>query len=820
MKSWFHQLGVRTLLVASPWLASSCDPPVEYIKDTQILIVVSVKGVQTGTQSLKVTSALNGKVDPNGLDITDNTSKFAIQLPNQQSSYGQLKIDGFAMDTNKCYLANGQVTEQITADKTYYELELTLLPQASPKCSLTVTVTGSGTVTSTPAGISCGAGQTTCSYDFPFGTDVVLNGPVSHAAYPVWLSGCTAATTYYAPTCTAKVQKGGTAATVDFVARNCSPDGWCQYHPLGTVQSLADVWGSGAKDIWYVGNSGTIQRSTGGAFAPSPNPFGTLSLTAIKGSGPNNLYALSNSGGTPGIARWDGSKWTALPSWPGFPNIDARGLFVLSNGDAIVTGYSFIGAGSPFAARWNGTAWMTMTTGVTANELLNKVWGTSDTDLWAGGNTGIWRWDGTKWSKDPSAPIQNKNIQHVFGTSKTDVWAASSNELFHYDGTAWTLAAPDNGVTPSSISNLGGGAGPEVWLTTSSANGRFYRYAGGACSPKCWTQVDVPGINATFRSVWGAANNDLWAVGNSGLVAHYDGQTWARTPYARAPLTTGTLSASYGVANNQSSALQIFGPVDTALNTDNNNIVPATGYSTTSQSAYAAYGLSQNEIMVVGSGGMIVRWDGTSWKTVVSGTTNSLNGVYINNSPRFYYVVGSSGYIARADASLAFMPQTKNVPPAPNPNTTFQTFYAVGGSSYTNLFATSYSGVIYRTTDGATWNQVLPIPNTEQYNVVYQHPSTGRVYIGGSNGSLIYYTGAPWTLLNTGTTALFLSMWGMSGSPQMWIGGTNGTILKFDGTNFTAQKTGTTATIRTVWGNNLTDVWAAGDAGTILRWKM
>jgi hypothetical protein len=274
------------------------------------------------------------------------------------------------------------------------------------------------------------------------------------------------------------------------------------------------------------------------------------------------------------------------------------------------------------------------------------------------------------------------------------------------------------------------------------------------------------------------------------------------------------------VANNQSSALQIFGPVDTALNTDNNNIVPATGYSTTSQSAYAAYGLSQNEIMVVGSGGLIVRWDGTSWKTVVSGTTNSLNGVYINNSPRFYYVVGSSGYIARADASLAFMPQTKNVPPAPNPNTTFQTFYAVGGSSYTNLFATSYSGVIYRTTDGATWNQVLPIPNTEQYNVVYQHPSTGRVYIGGSNGSLIYYSGAPWTLLNTGTTALFLSMWGMSGSPQMWIGGTNGTILKFDGTNFTAQKTGVTTAIRTVWGNNLTDVWAAGDAGTILRWKM
>ncbi len=821
MKSWFHRVGARSLLLAGLGLASSCDPVVENIPDSQILIVVSVKGVQTGTQVLQVKSSLNGKPDPAGLDITSNTSKFAIQLPNQESSYGPFKLDGYALDTNRCYLANGQVTEQLTKDKTYYELELTLLPQASAKCSLTVAVTGSGTVTSSPAGISCGGGQSTCSYDFPFGTDVVLSGPASLASYPVWTSGCTPSTTLYQPTCTTKLQKGGTTASVDFVARPCSPDGWCQYHPIGTVQSLSDVWSSSAKDIWIVGSGNTILNSTGGNFAQSATaPFANLSVNQIRGTSASNLYALSNSGGTPGLARFDGSKWTALPAWPGAPNIDARGLAVLSSGDAMVVGYNF-SVGGPFAARISGMTWTPITTGLGASDYLNRMWVASDTEIWAGGNTGIWRFDGTKWTKDASVPVQNKNVSYLWGTSSKDIWAATSTELFHFDGTAWTAAPVDNGVTISSLTAIGGGSGPEVWLSSGTA-GRLYRYAGGSCSPKCWTQIDLSGVTQSVRAIWGSASDDLWAVGNNGLILRYDGQSWSRSPYTRAPLTTGTLLASYGVPNNQNSALQIFGPADTNLTTDPSNIVPLAGFSTTSQGINAVYGLSANEIMAVGNSGLVMRYNGTTWTTIPSGTTNSLTGVYINNSPRYYYIAGANGFIARADQTLSgFTPQTKNVPPAPNPNTSTQYFYSLAGSSYLNLYATSYSGVIYRTTDGLTWNQILPAPNlTETYFVAYYHPGAFRVYLGGSNGQLIYYTGASFQSLTTGTTASIYSMWGTTGTQAMWVGGTGGTILKYDGTTFTPLKTGVPGTIRTLWGNNLTDIWAAGDLGTILRWKM
>ena len=63
-------------------------------------------------------------------------------------------------------------------------------------------------------------------------------------------------------------------------------------------------------------------------------------------------------------------------------------------------------------------------------------------------------------------------------------------------------------------------------------------------------------------------------------------------------------------------------------------------------------------------------------------------------------------------------------------------------------------------------------------------------------------------------------MWGCLARRALWLAGNNGTILKFDGTNVAALKTGTTSTLRSIWGNNLTDIWAVGLSGTILRWKM
>jgi len=72
------------------------------------------------------------------------------------------------------YAANGVVTITCTTTNTY---------------TLSVTLDGSGTVTSVPAGINCGTG---CAYGFPQGQSVTLHAaPASGLAFVGWTGSCT-----------------------------------------------------------------------------------------------------------------------------------------------------------------------------------------------------------------------------------------------------------------------------------------------------------------------------------------------------------------------------------------------------------------------------------------------------------------------------------------------------------------------------------------------------------------------------------------------------------------------------------------------------
>lgn len=44
--------------------------------------------------------------------------------------------------------------------------------------------------------------------------------------------------------------------------RVCSTDNWCWESPLPQGNTLNGVWGTGAKDMWAVGNQGTILPTT------------------------------------------------------------------------------------------------------------------------------------------------------------------------------------------------------------------------------------------------------------------------------------------------------------------------------------------------------------------------------------------------------------------------------------------------------------------------------------------------------------------------------------------------------------------------------
>ena len=118
----------------------------------------------------------------------------------------------------------------------------------------------------------------------------------------------------------------------------------------------------------------------------------------------------------------------------------------------------------------------------------------------------------------------------VAGSSPTDVYAVGSDPndsrgpyVMHYDGSIWKRL--DTGAS-----------GGLWWITVTPIDGDFYMAGDGGLilqydpSSKQFTRHTTPDTSQLF-GIWGTAANNLWAVGadagSNAVVWHFDGATWA-----------------------------------------------------------------------------------------------------------------------------------------------------------------------------------------------------------------------------------------------------------------------------------------------------
>jgi hypothetical protein len=296
-----------------------------------------------------------------------------------------------------------------------------------------------------------------------------------------------------------------------------------------------------------------------------------------------------------------------------------------------------------------------------------------------------------------------------------------------------------------------------------------------------WTPM-VSGTTNNLSSVWGSSGTDVFAVGGTGTILHYDGSTWS-------PMTSGTtnnLSSVWGSSGTDVFAVGNFGTI-----LHYNGSAWSAMISGTTNNLSSVWGSSGTDVFAVGNFGTILHYNGSAWSAMISGTMVSLTGVWGTASSDVFAVGGfNCGYPDACSLILFF-----------------------NGISWAN---STWRGCGYPCAD--YFNNIWGSSSTDVFAIGYfaVKPSVCReCYL--FNGSLIaHYDGTQWQR-DEGEKIQFYGIWGSSGS-DVFVVGTNGSIRHYEGSTWSPMSSGTTNRLNSVWGCSSNDVFAVGENGTILHY--
>lgn len=373
--------------------------------------------------------------------------------------------------------------------------------------------------------------------------------------------------------------------------------------------------------------------------------------------------------------------------------------------------------------------------------------------------------------------------------------------------------------------------------------------AGSLCEADGWCWYNPRPSGATWQGVAGAGRTDLWIGGDTRNLLHFDGGRWTAVTSPMA-ITSGIWGASEndvwfgGQSSIEESATAVIAHWDGAA-------VTAVG-EFGAGAILDVWGSGASDVYAVGFN-TAQHWNGSAWTTVpgVNGLSVSGSGpndVWIGASDGMWHFDGTS-WSRVAELAGAFVLGVSAVGP---------------GDAWTMVLRAGT--VTVQHFDGTSWSVSLQIPDIIAVNLNSIHASssqsvwvvgnefvngeqrgylnhfdgsawtrapigptslrrvTGAAGIGdiavGQNGGILRLTAAPapaFTDLRTGPGEHLFGTWG-SAPADMWAVGNAGTVLHHDGQAVASVPAGTSVNLADVWGTGPADVWAVGQGGTVLHY--
>jgi hypothetical protein len=431
----------------------------------------------------------------------------------------------------------------------------------------------------------------------------------------------------------------------------CYPSGFCWDRPRPQGEDLLGVWAAGPNDVWAVGARGTALHFDGHVW--SRVRTGTSEkLVAVWGRSPNDVWMLSEDGG---LVRWNGRRIViSLLSAEQEHALDLRDHPDAGAGSDAVddvppidvtdpamasveppeetlprelqpyeTGKSFSGLWGDAKHLWvvggaahiqqaqadddetevavvrrfDGRRWTS--TVVAKSPVLESVWGRSGDDIWAtaqdlrslshfsedrGERTYALHWDGRRWRRAPAVPFEwivsgsahlNALLQFDNGRSSGPFWKGNGPSLWELR-TNSSISWGDKGAVVQSAVRGASDAGAAVDLDE-----KIFRDASYGA-----------------RDIFGTEDGHVWIVGLRGAIHHFDGQHWSGID----PVADEQLYDLNGVTavGDEIWAVGVHG----VLRRQGERWIAIP--SGTDANLFAAWGISPDNVWVVGSRGAIV----------------------------------------------------------------------------------------------------------------------------------------------------------------------------------------------------------------------
>jgi hypothetical protein len=242
---------------------------------------------------------------------------------------------------------------------------------------------------------------------------------------------------------------------------------------------------------------------------------------------------------------------------------------------------------------------------------------------------------------------------NVWGPAPDDLYVVGGTPdqgaIMHFDGAAWSPL--DLGGLDVPLLHWVHGFGPDD-ITVVGRSGTVIHWDGAA-----WSRQETP-VQEDLWGVWGASPDDLWAVGGAGrragqqTILHYDGATW--TAHPPPVLLRANVFAFFKVWGTGADNVYIVGQRGVVLHWEGSAWTEE--FAGVSSDLIALWGSGPDRIVAVGGRGAGVAsvWNGAAWQPLDLTPLPGLNGVWVS-AGGVAYAVGVGGLNVKLDSqTLAY----------------------------------------------------------------------------------------------------------------------------------------------------------------------